>query len=138
MGPVTDASLVAALDSDAGVVSGYVFGSYADGRAHRESDVDVAVLLDHRSYPTAAARFEARLRLSGDLVRALGRSDIDLVVLNDAPPTLVRAIVTRGRRVVCRDDEADHAYRRTILSRAADLEPFLRRMRAIKLDALRR
>jgi hypothetical protein len=44
--------------------------------------------------------------------------------------------MTEGRRLWCADAEADHAARRTALSRAADLEPFLRRMRAIKLDTL--
>lgn len=45
-------------------------------------------------------------------------------------------VMTEGRRLWCADAEADHAARLTALSRAADLEPFLRRMRAIKLDAL--
>jgi len=44
--------------------------------------------------------------------------------------------MTQGLRVFCTDVEADHVARRTALSRAADLEPFLRRMRRIKLDAL--
>jgi hypothetical protein len=61
---------------------------------------------------------------------------VDVVVLNDAPPHLVRRIMTEGRRLWCADAQADLAARLTALSRAADLEPFLRRMRAIKLDAL--
>lgn len=44
------------------IVSAYLFGSHAAGRAHRESDIDVAVLLDWARYPTARERFEARLR----------------------------------------------------------------------------
>jgi hypothetical protein len=36
------------------------------------------------------------------------------------------------------DPGADHAYVRDVQLRAADLEPFLRRMRRIKLDALAR
>jgi hypothetical protein len=37
---------------------------------------------------------------------------------------------------VCSDPEADHAFRRDSQLRAADLEPFLRRARALKLEAL--
>lgn len=41
-----------------GVVAAYLFGSHAEGRAHRESDVDVGVLLDYAELPTARARLK--------------------------------------------------------------------------------
>jgi predicted nucleotidyltransferase len=119
-----------------GVVAIYLFGSRAEGRQHRESDVDLGVLLRWEAYPTARDRFEARLRLGGEL--APGRATLDLVVLNDAPPVLAARIVTEGLRLFCADAEAEHAFRRDIQLRAADLRPFLRRMARIKLDALRR
>jgi predicted nucleotidyltransferase len=122
----------------AGLVSLYLFGSLAEGRTHRESDVDLAVLLDWDAFPTAAHRFEARVRLSGRLGTALARSDVDLVVLNDAPPLLGRRIVTEGLRLVCTDPEADHAYVRDVQLRAADVVPFLRRTAPLKLAAIRR
>jgi predicted nucleotidyltransferase len=56
-----------------GVVSAYLFGSRALGRAHRESDVDVSVLLDRGVHGTGAERFDAGLRLSGRLQAALRR-----------------------------------------------------------------
>ena len=121
-----------------GTVSVYLFGSRVTGRAHAESDLDVGVLLDWGTYPDRPGRFEARLRLFGELTRGLGRNDVELVILNDAPPHVARAIVTGGRRVFCRDAEADHAFVRTVLLRAADLEPFLRRARRVKLAAIRR
>lgn len=120
------------------VVSVYAFGGHAEGRAHRESDVDVAVLLDHARRPTRAERFDARLHLVGLLNRALSRDDVDLVILNDAPPQFARHVISRGRRLYCRDAAMDHGFVRTTLSRAADLEPFLRRMRRLKLEALAR
>jgi uncharacterized protein len=122
----------------AGVVSVYLFGSQAAGRAHRESDVDLAVLLRWDVYPTPRERFEARLWLIADLAVALGRNDVDLVVLNDAPPLLGRHVVTTGRRLLCTDPEADHVYVRDVQLRAADVQPWLARMARIKLDALRR
>jgi len=132
--PIRD-RLVAALDGADGLVSVYLFGSVAAGRAHRESDVDLAVLLDRDLYPTPQHRFDLRLRLIGRLQSAIGR-DVDLVVLNDAPPQLGRHIMTAGARLIVRDAERDHAHLRVTLSRAADLEPFLRRTRAVKLRAL--
>lgn len=121
-----------------GVVSAYLFGSHAAGRAHRESDVDLAVLLDFRKYPAARERFDARVRLIGTLENLLGRTDVDLVILNDAPPELGARIVTEGKRLFCSDEELDHAYVRDIQLRAADLRPFLEKMRRIKLEAMKR
>ena len=121
-----------------GVASVYLFGSRAAGRAHAGSDVDVGVLLRWDRFPTAPERFEARLRLAADLGIALGRNDVDLLVLNEAPPTLGRRIVTEGQRVFCAEPELDHAFVRDVQLKAADLAPFLRRTSRIKLDALRR
>lgn len=127
----------AVLEASAGVVSAYLFGSLAGDRGHRESDIDIGVLFDRDIYGTAAERFEVRLRLIAALQPVAGRA-VDLVILNDAAPHLARHIMCDGRALVVRDAARDHAYRRLMLSRAADLEPFLRRMRALKLEALRR
>lgn len=120
-----------------GVVSAYLFGSHAAGRAHRESDVDVGVLLDRERHPSTEERFEARVRLGSDLIDALDSNEVDVVILNDAPPLLGRGIVTRGRCVFRSDPEADVRYVRDVQLRAADLRPFLERTRRIKLEALR-
>ena len=39
----------------AGWISAYLFGSHAEGRARRESDVDIGVLLRYDLYPSARA-----------------------------------------------------------------------------------
>lgn len=122
----------------AGIHAAYLFGSHAEGRAHRESDVDVGVLLDWRRFASARERFELRVDLGSDLIQALGTNRVDVVILNDAPPELGRAIVVRGVRVFCADPEADHAYVRDVQLRAADLVPFLAHKRRLKLEALRR
>ncbi|HVE70753.1 MAG TPA: nucleotidyltransferase domain-containing protein [Thermoanaerobaculia bacterium] len=112
----------------------YLFGSFAEGREHGESDVDLGFLLDRAVHPTERDRFDFRV-MAGSRLNDLLRRDADVVILNDAPPELARAIVTKGRRVYCIDDEADHAFVRDAQLRAADIAPWLRRMRAIKLEA---
>jgi predicted nucleotidyltransferase len=124
--------------SPAGTISAYLFGSHAEHRAHRESDVDVAFFLDRAAHPGAEARFRERVRLSAWLGAELRASVVDVVILNDAPPGLASRIVTKGIAVYCASAEADHAFRRDVQLRAADLEPFLRRMRRLKLAALAR
>jgi predicted nucleotidyltransferase len=138
--PLDRGRLVAAARAavPTGLVSLYLFGSHAVRRTHRDSDVDLGVLLDPRVFPTGRARFEVRLALSARLTSAAGRPLADVVMLNDAPPHLVSRVMTEGERLFCADVERDHAARRTALSRAADLAPFLRRMRALKLAVLTR
>jgi hypothetical protein len=121
-----------------GIVSAYLFGSHASGRAHHESDIDVGVLFARDVHPTRESRFEVRVRLSGALEAALRSGRVDVVVLNDAPPTLGRHVVTDGQRVLCADAAGDHADVRDVQLRAADLEPFLRRTRRLKLEAIAR
>lgn len=121
-----------------GVVSAYLFGSRARGEGHRESDVDVGVLLDRDTYRTRSARGDLRVRLSAELVAAAGANDVDLVVLNDAPPGLAARVVVDGERLFVADPEADHRFVRDTLLRWGDLRPFLRRTAAVKLEAPRR
>ena len=136
-------SLVPGVAADAlrqhlpGVISAYLFGSVAEGRSHRESDVDVAVLLDRGMYPRPAERFDVRLRGIVRLTSALGR-DVDLVILNDVPPQFARRILTTGRPLLVTDASVDGAFRQATMSRAADLEPFLRRARQVTLQVLGR
>ena len=117
-----------------GVVAVYLFGSHAEGRAHRESDLDVGVLLRWDAYPSARERFEMRLRLAGEL--AVQRMPVDVIILNDAPPILAARIVTEGQRLFCADPAAEHTFRRDVQLRAADLAPFLRRLSRVKLEGL--
>ena len=118
------------------VRSAYLFGSHARGRAHRESDVDVAVLLDVVRFPTRERRSAAAERLNAEIIHTVGNNRVDVVVLNDVNPELGAAIVTDGVCVHCVDADADRAMRRRILLRHADLQPFLRRTRRLKLDAI--
>jgi uncharacterized protein len=85
--------LASALDVD-GVVSAFVFGSVAAGRATALSDVDVAAWLDPALPPQD--RFDLRLRLMAGAATALGTDEVDVVILNDVAPLLQhRAMRTR-------------------------------------------
>jgi predicted nucleotidyltransferase len=73
------AAVSPALAADPRVRFAYVFGSVAAGTATRRSDVDLAVSVRPRGTLLDDAR------LHDALVHALGRDDVDLVVLEDAP-----------------------------------------------------
>lgn len=133
--PVPILSLIPVLERQPGLVAGYLFGSEARGQAHRESDVDVAVLLDRQLYPRPADRFEARLRLMADLQVACHRT-IDLIVLNDVPPLLARHVLLDGRLLLASSPDVLRTFTRATLSRAADLQPFIARSRRALLETL--
>lgn len=121
-----------------GVVSARLFGSHSEGRAHRESDVDVAVLLDRGLHPRRLDRSNVRVDLTGALIGLLHHNEVDVVVLNDAPPLFARRILHEGIPVVVADEGSDRAFGDLVRSRAADLQPWLTRMGRLKLEALRR
>jgi hypothetical protein len=75
------------------VVFAYLFGSFATGKVHPLSDVDIAVYLDGLDIS------EKRLEILGHLAGIFKTDEIDLVVLNTAPLTLKMKIL-QFRRVI--------------------------------------
>lgn len=135
--PTLIATLIPVFERIPGVVSAHLFGSESRGQAHRDSDVDVAVLLDRTQHPRPEDRFEVRLRLMADLQIATHRT-VDLIVLNDAPPLLARHVLLDGILLLAQQPQTLRTFSRTALSRAADLQPFIARSRRAMLDTLAR
>lgn len=77
-----------------------LFASRAGDRARPDSDWDVAVYLDEVLSPRAA--FQARLQMLGEM-EDLG--DLDLVILNEAPPLLGHRAL-QGKRLLVQDPQA--------------------------------
>ena len=114
------------------VLAGYICGSVASGRARPDSDVDVAVLVR----PAVMKRHPStyRLNLLADLRTALQRFDVDVVLLNTAPPALAQNVV-RGGTVVCERSRAERIrFQVQALNRFLDTQP----MRDLHIDSLKR
>lgn len=96
--------LRAALEPHSDVLDAYLFGSQARGDAAATSDVDVAVYVD----PAALERpgFGLDAELGSALQTALSRSDVDVVILNRAPPLLYRRVLRDGVRLLSRSEPA--------------------------------
>lgn len=106
------------------IVTIYLFGSRATGHAGPLSDVDVAVLTD--SAQAAALKDPTRrVALVSDVMHACRRSDVDVVLLDEATPFLAYEIVSSGRLVYERDHQARVAFEAHALQRYLDLAPFL-------------
>lgn len=100
--PVLDeAGLVAFLATQPDVVAAYLFGSLAEGRATPYSDIDIAVLLT-RVPDLLAGEPDRQLQLMDGLRRFADR-EVDVVILNTAPPLLQNQVLKYGRRLYERD-----------------------------------
>ena len=107
------------------VLAAYLFGSFARGRQHAMSDVDIAVLLDERK-----GRIDRKIlldRLHQNLGRLL-RLDIHLLILNDASYTAGIEALFRGRCVHVKDEEASAHFKMLTLSQYADFAPVRERL----------
>jgi predicted nucleotidyltransferase len=87
------------------VTAAYLFGSQARGEAGPLSDVDVAVWLDPDL--DRSARSRRQLELMAGAAGVLSTDEVQVVVLNDAPPLLVNRALRDGELL----SEHDRAVR---------------------------
>jgi len=118
------------------VILAYLFGSHARGRAWAESDVDVAVLLAGR--PDDDHCLDTRMEVIGRLMDLLRTDDVDVVILNQAPPALRYAVLRDGILLYCRDHRAKMEFHLYTLNEYLDFQPILRRHERAFLDKARR
>ena len=120
--------LAAALEPRPEVLDAYLFGSVARGDERAHSDVDVAVYVADEAL--AAPGFGYAAGLAADIEQALGRTNIDLVVLNQATPLLYHRVLRDGLRIVSRDLAATTRREGCAQSRYCDDLPRLRLIEA--------
>jgi len=85
--------LIPILKDNHKIIFAYIFGSYAKGRAKERSDLDIAVWVK-----------EPVDKL--ELITALGeavRKEVDVVILNTAPPLLRHQVMRYGKLLFCKD-----------------------------------
>ena len=108
----------------------YLFGSCARGKAQPHSDIDVAVYVDETLADDG--NFGYRAKLTTVLMAGLGYNDVDVVVLNRAPPLLYHRVLRDGVRVLSRDLPATTTREGRALSRYCDFLPQLAKMEAAR------
>jgi len=113
------------------VLEAYLFGSCAAGRSQPHSDIDVAVYIDLERAGRPDYGYQASLTAA--LMSALATNEVDVVVLNQAPPLLYHRILRDGRRILARDLAGTTTREGQALSRYCDYA-----VQLSKLDAGRR
>jgi predicted nucleotidyltransferase len=120
--PVLDeAGLMAYLKTQPDVVAAYLFGSLAQGRATPRSDIDIAILLKSMPKELGGAT-DRQLKLMGDFRRFADR-EVDVVILNTAPPVLKDQVLRYGRRLYERDRQARVEFEVRTGQEYAELRP---------------
>jgi uncharacterized protein len=93
------------LASDERIIFAYIFGGMATGNQRPLSDIDIAVYLDDCS-----DKAEAKLDIIGNLSDALMTDEIDLVILNKAPVSLVGRILKNKRLLADKQPFLRHKF----------------------------
>jgi predicted nucleotidyltransferase len=123
---VIDTSLkarLAAIFEGRKVVFAYLFGSQAKGNVGPLSDIDIAVCFDE-TIPSAE-HFDLRLEVLGELTDLLQTDDVDLVVLNEAPPLLAHRILRDGRLLFSADERSRLRFETRAVLQYLDWKPYL-------------
>jgi predicted nucleotidyltransferase len=118
------------LDANPAVRWAYLFGSAARGEAFR--DLDVGVVL-HSEQGRGAVQFGS---LVASLESAVPGVSVDLVDLAAAAPGIRGQAVREGILLIDRDGEARKDWEIDVARVWFDLEPWIRRGDALRLEAL--
>lgn len=103
----------------------YVFGSVARGTDTPQSDLDIGVLFHELPEQTLEAR---PFRLEAELSEKLGRQ-VQIIVMNDAPPDLVHRILRDGQIILEQDRSARIAFEIRSRNDYWDILPVLKEYR---------
>ena len=87
------------------VIFAYLFGGLARGSRNPLSDVDIAVFLERGRDGS-----NTRMSLFEALTDALGTSELDLLILNSAPISIVGRVLQNRRVLFDRDPFFRHRY----------------------------
>lgn len=110
------------------VLEAYLFGSHACESAEAHSDVDVAVYVDSRRLEDSPFGYGSDLAAA--LVSELRTNEVDVVILNQAPPLLYHRVLRDGIRVFARDLASTTTREGRALSRFCDYVPQLAKIEA--------
>lgn len=100
------------------IVFSYIFGSYAKSSMRENSDIDIAIYL--RRDIDIDIYIEIKINLSEIL-----RKEIDLVILNNAPPLLKHEIAKNHILLFSRDKALENRYRVKTLFEYNDMKSYL-------------
>ena len=101
------------------IVFAYLFGSYAKRKQTHLSDIDIAVYMKYDNQV-----FDKKLEILSDLSKKLETDDIDLVILNKAPISLLTKILANKVILIDKDPYVRHAFESLNMRKGFDFSFF--------------
>ena len=105
------------------IIFAYLFGSYAKGNQTHLSDIDIAVYIKYDKLV-----FENNLQILSGLTKRLKTDDIDLVILNKAPISLLTKILATKFILIDKDPPVRHAFESLNMRMGFDFSFFEKRI----------
>ncbi|HBQ28458.1 MAG TPA: hypothetical protein DD719_03435 [Desulfotomaculum sp.] len=98
--------LIEKLEKDQAITAIFLFGSYAQGKQTRLSDIDLAILLEP-DYPQEDF-FKKKLELLPVITSILRTDEVDLIILNCAPYSLAYRVLGQGKLLYEKEERRSH------------------------------
>jgi predicted nucleotidyltransferase len=118
--------LTAYFNTKSDIIAVYLFGSYARGKEHPSSDIDIGLLFDTRDTSLITKKTDmVMIGLSRNL-----RKDIHPVILNLSGEELLRQVFQKGKCILVKNPKKLARYKMTTFSRIADFAYYKNQMQS--------
>lgn len=102
-----------------GLLTAYIFGSYAEGVSRPESDVDLAVLLERIPGDTLKYRLDMM-----DETQMLLKLNTEIIILNEAPRLLQFQVIQKGKIIFEKNPDKRALFEMNVASRYYDYKRY--------------
>ena len=115
------------------VLFSYLFGSFAKGKTHAASDLDIGVYVSENNEVKREALLDS---IYNDLVKSKLPASLDLVDLRKLPSHVSYEIVAKGQILMCRDEKERIEFSCRVLREYFDIEYYRQRYYKKMMDRI--
>lgn len=111
----------------------YLYGSAAKDTVHKDSDIDIGLLLNKGFKPDPLYTG----KIAREIEKEVGSErEVDVRTLNDKPITFQHQVLKNGRRIFSRDEKTRIKFETRVYDRYLDYKPFFEQYNKIRRKRL--
>ena len=118
-------NLIKFLENRPEIIVSYLLGSQGSGTGSPLSDIDIGILVD--KIMAVEKTYGYRAELSAELISCLKNNQVDVVILNEAPPLLAHRVVRDGIILHCKSESERTAFEVKTFQQYVDTAPLPKR-----------